>query len=175
MVSDLGIVDWLALVVVAVFLAAAVAAAVIAVSAMRNRRRGERPDTARSSARHLPKTVVRSIPPKPHVIDLRKKIVDLRRKEAALEVDATAEARASRAEQLRNRPVPERGSSIVRAPAVAREASMAVDDGRRSTGFAPRAPGFFEDPIGRHEYRYWDGSKWTEHVKEHGQRFIDPL
>ncbi len=42
-------------------------------------------------------------------------------------------------------------------------------------GFSPRNPGFFDDPIGRHELRYWDGRKWTEYVKEGEDRFIDPL
>jgi len=31
------------------------------------------------------------------------------------------------------------------------------------------------DPTGRHEYRYWDGQRWTEHVANAGQRAIDPL
>lgn len=44
-----------------------------------------------------------------------------------------------------------------------------------TAGFSVRKPGFFEDPIGRHEQRYWDGSGWTEHCKEGEQRFSDPL
>lgn len=43
------------------------------------------------------------------------------------------------------------------------------------SGFANREPGFFEDPLGRHDLRYWDGARWTEHVKEQGARFTDPL
>lgn len=31
------------------------------------------------------------------------------------------------------------------------------------------------DPTGRHEYRYWDGQQWTEHVANQGQRAVDPL
>jgi hypothetical protein len=30
------------------------------------------------------------------------------------------------------------------------------------------------DPAGRHEYRFWDGEKWTEHVSDRGQRSEDP-
>ena len=30
------------------------------------------------------------------------------------------------------------------------------------------------DPFGRHELRYWDGSRWTEHVSSHGKQSIDP-
>lgn len=31
------------------------------------------------------------------------------------------------------------------------------------------------DPTGRHEYRYWDGQRWTEHVANAGQRAVDPI
>lgn len=46
---------------------------------------------------------------------------------------------------------------------------------KTTSGFSVRSPGFFEDPIGRHEQRYWDGSGWTEHCKEGEERFTDPL
>jgi hypothetical protein len=37
-------------------------------------------------------------------------------------------------------------------------------------------PGWYSDPIGRHVYRYWDGSMWTEYVSPgNGVRFTDPL
>jgi uncharacterized protein YxjI len=29
------------------------------------------------------------------------------------------------------------------------------------------------DPYGRHELRYWDGERWTEHVSSHGKQSID--
>lgn len=53
-----------------------------------------------------------------------------------------------------------------------RSARQRVED---SKGFQTRNPGFFEDPMGRHELRYWDGASWTEYVKESGERFVDPL
>jgi hypothetical protein len=31
------------------------------------------------------------------------------------------------------------------------------------------------DPMGRHEYRYWDGERWTDHVADAGQASTDPL
>lgn len=34
-------------------------------------------------------------------------------------------------------------------------------------------PGWFPDPFGRHEYRYWDGVQWTEHVGWQGQQGVD--
>lgn len=42
---------------------------------------------------------------------------------------------------------------------------------------APAAPavpsGWYADPAGRFELRYWDGSAWTEHVSRAGQQFTD--
>jgi hypothetical protein len=31
------------------------------------------------------------------------------------------------------------------------------------------------DPTGRHELRYWDGAKWTEHVADHGAQSSDAV
>jgi len=39
----------------------------------------------------------------------------------------------------------------------------------------PTVPsGWYADPSGRFELRYWDGNAWTEHVSRAGQQFIDP-
>ena len=42
---------------------------------------------------------------------------------------------------------------------------------------APAAPavpsGWYADPAGRFELRYWDGGAWTEHVSRAGQQFTD--
>lgn len=35
-------------------------------------------------------------------------------------------------------------------------------------------PGWFPDPFGRHEVRWWDGARWTEHVASHGRQGVDP-
>ena len=91
---------------------------------------------------------------------------------------------ASRAAKLRGRPVAERiASGELRAVELAEmptsksgASSPELDSSGRSViGFSARVPGFFEDPMGRHELRYWDGSRWTEYVKESGERFTDPL
>jgi hypothetical protein len=37
------------------------------------------------------------------------------------------------------------------------------------------AAGWFPDPATRHEYRYWDGTSWTEHVSDRGVVGLDPL
>jgi uncharacterized protein YxjI len=34
--------------------------------------------------------------------------------------------------------------------------------------------GWYADPLGRHETRYFDGRQWTEHVSSHGRASIDP-
>ena len=39
----------------------------------------------------------------------------------------------------------------------------------------PTTPaGWLPDPLGRHEFRYWDGAQWTEHVSSHGKQSVDP-
>jgi len=34
--------------------------------------------------------------------------------------------------------------------------------------------GWYADPAGRFDLRYWDGNTWTEHVSRAGQQFTDP-
>lgn len=44
-----------------------------------------------------------------------------------------------------------------------------------ATSSAASTPsGWYHDPSGRFELRYWDGSGWTEHVARGGQQFTDP-
>jgi hypothetical protein len=31
------------------------------------------------------------------------------------------------------------------------------------------------DPTGRHQYRWWNGSEWTEHVADDGRNSVDPI
>ncbi|MFM8529525.1 MAG: DUF2510 domain-containing protein [Ilumatobacteraceae bacterium] len=33
---------------------------------------------------------------------------------------------------------------------------------------------WYKDPSGRFELRYWNGTKWTEHVARGGKQFVDP-
>jgi len=37
------------------------------------------------------------------------------------------------------------------------------------------APGWFPDPTGRHDHRWWDGAAWTAHVADGGVAAIDAL
>jgi len=45
------------------------------------------------------------------------------------------------------------------------------------TGVGPALPppGWHPDPSRRHELRYWDGTRWSEHVADGGQTGTDPL
>lgn len=36
------------------------------------------------------------------------------------------------------------------------------------------APDWYPDPFGRHERRYWDGNRWTDHVVFRGEPALDP-
>jgi uncharacterized protein YxjI len=38
---------------------------------------------------------------------------------------------------------------------------------------AQHPPGWYPDPFGRHETRWWDGRQWTEHVASHGRQAVD--
>ena len=39
---------------------------------------------------------------------------------------------------------------------------------------AQQPPGWYADPTGRHTYRYWDGSRWSNQVSDGGTAAIDP-
>jgi len=56
-------------------------------------------------------------------------------------------------------------------PVVSRTVTM-------SAAPAPAAstePGWQTDPLARHEYRYWDGSQWTDDVSDAGVTSTDPM
>jgi len=55
-------------------------------------------------------------------------------------------------------------------PAVAEQAAAEAAPAAESTVPA----GWYADPSGRFELRYWDGGAWTEHVSRAGQQFTDP-
>jgi hypothetical protein len=55
-------------------------------------------------------------------------------------------------------------------PAAAQPAASAP-----SSGAVPSVPaGWYADPSGRFEQRYWDGGTWTEHVARGGAQYTDP-
>lgn len=42
------------------------------------------------------------------------------------------------------------------------------------TSVVQTPPGWYRDPGGRHEYRYWEGSGWTQFVADRGQTGQEP-
>jgi hypothetical protein len=56
----------------------------------------------------------------------------------------------------------------------ARATSSGATAGRPSSATAPAA-GWFPDPKGRHQFRYWDGESWAAHVSDNGQTALDPM
>lgn len=58
---------------------------------------------------------------------------------------------------------------------------MTPDPSPFDPDFAPTAPetppppaGWYPDPSGRHEQRYWSGALWTKQVADGGQSSVDP-
>ncbi|MDI6711619.1 MAG: DUF805 domain-containing protein [Anaerosomatales bacterium] len=49
--------------------------------------------------------------------------------------------------------------------------------GRSSAAGSPsQTPaGWYRDPTGRHQLRYWDSQKWTQHVSDDGLQRTDPM
>ena len=40
---------------------------------------------------------------------------------------------------------------------------------------APPPPGWYPDPTGRQDHRWWDGATWTDHASKSGVANLDPL
>jgi hypothetical protein len=73
---------------------------------------------------------------------------------------------AGLAAQVGTDPTPEPAVDEPVIPAAAPEPAPAAE---------PAVPaGWYADPSGRFELRYWDGAAWTEHVSRAGQQFTDP-
>ena len=62
------------------------------------------------------------------------------------------------------------------AAGVADTADAAADTAVGATDEAASGvpAGWYADPSGRFELRYWDGNAWTEHVSRAGQQYTDP-
>ena len=51
---------------------------------------------------------------------------------------------------------------------------MSSADQQATAGVPGQHPqGWYPDPFGRHETRWWDGTRWTEHVASHGRQAVD--
>lgn len=79
--------------------------------------------------------------------------------------------RAERAEQLLERST----QQVERQESAPGRSTLQRASTFRPAGESIRKPGFFDDPMGRHDQRYWDGVRWTEYVKVDGRRTVDPL
>jgi hypothetical protein len=70
------------------------------------------------------------------------------------------------------------------APASRPQPALAVPTGAAAVPPSPPAPtslpapsvpaGWLADPGGRHELRYWDGGRWTDHASDAGVAVVDP-
>jgi hypothetical protein len=64
---------------------------------------------------------------------------------------------------------------LIRPANIRRQPAKVVTAPAEESWAAPLPPAaWLADPTGRHEARWWDGSKWTEHVADGGQAGIDP-
>ena len=67
------------------------------------------------------------------------------------------------------------GDVVGESADAAAEAATATDAATAAAAAASTVPaGWYADPSGRYELRYWDGNAWTEHVSRAGQQFTDP-
>lgn len=60
------------------------------------------------------------------------------------------------------------------AQPVAANPEPAPPQDRREQPASATPAGWYADPSGRYELRYWDGAAWTEHVARGGQQYTDP-
>jgi hypothetical protein len=73
------------------------------------------------------------------------------------------------------RPIPEHNPQPVRAQTLVTDPTISIERSR-SSGERPLAPAaWYRDPASRHEYRYWDGKRWTADVADRGVPSDDPL
>jgi hypothetical protein len=80
---------------------------------------------------------------------------------------------SSRADTRSAPPDPAAATQTETRPPAAR-ASTSPASGRTEASPATPAPMWAADPYHRHQYRYWDGSKWTDYVADNGQESRDP-
>jgi hypothetical protein len=55
-----------------------------------------------------------------------------------------------------------------------REQTLRGHESDPKTAPAPAEPSWQPDPTGQHEWRWWSGKRWTEHVADHGEASVDP-
>ena len=85
-------------------------------------------------------------------------------RQAQAQADALAAALVAAASDLRAQGGP--------PPELDGPADMAIE--AQGSVVPPPPPSWCPDPTGRHEVRYWDGARWTEHVSDQGVQATDP-
>jgi hypothetical protein len=60
------------------------------------------------------------------------------------------------------------------APAAAPTATTSAPVASAPPTAPPVAPGWAADPYGRHQWRYWDGGRWTDQVADGSTQSTDP-
>jgi hypothetical protein len=65
--------------------------------------------------------------------------------------------------------------TVVRRRRDRRAQPTAPPGGFPAVADAAGGAGWHADPARRHEYRFWDGAGWTEHVTDQGAHAVDPL
>jgi hypothetical protein len=79
--------------------------------------------------------------------------------------------------EFRDRDVEEADYLVTRLAELSRRARLQPSTrlSRQPSARDPVAPaGWFADPSGRNEWRYWDGQRWTDHVGNGGVTTLDP-
>src|SRR5262249_4901039 len=71
------------------------------------------------------------------------------------------------------RPAP-RTAPAAAPPAAARTTATAPVAPSAPPTAPPVAPGWAADPYGRHQWRYWDGGRWTDQVADGSTQSTDP-
>ena len=80
------------------------------------------------------------------------------------------DAATPKTEPAAETPAPEPAAAVAEDPAP--EPAQAPEPAAQ----APVVPAdWYADPMGRHQFRYWDGSSWTDHVADNGAASLDPL
>ena len=69
---------------------------------------------------------------------------------------------------------PDSASSSTTSSSTAASASAVPAASTPAATSAAAPAGWYADPSGRFELRYWDGDRWTEHVSRGGTQHTDP-
>jgi hypothetical protein len=94
---------------------------------------------------------------------------------SAPEETATAEPAATAETAATAEPAADDSIASLAEQVGAESTQAAAEPETPAAAAEPAVPaGWYADPSGRFELRYWDGTAWTEHVSRAGQQFTDP-